>query len=111
MVELPEVKCYTSVLYTTPNENIAFWRRNIQKTLVDLEALPPDADHLTRSNTLMKVRETLLDGGQRGDYVTEPEGLSVYGHNKKCFLIGWGSLMLAVLAVFWFVFRARANGD
>ena len=82
-------ECYTSVLYTTPDEDIGFWRTNIKQTLGDLEAVPADANHLVVSNTLMKVRETLLDSGEAGDHVTDPDGVSLYPSNKPFFWFGW----------------------
>ena len=85
--------CFTSVIYETPDEDVVFWRTNIQMTLLDLQAVPPDADHLTVSNTLMKVRETLLDSGQHLS-VTTPSGISLYPNNRLFFLWGWTSIIL-----------------
>lgn len=85
--------CYTSILYTTPDEDIGFWRTNIEQTLSDLRDIPEDADHLTVSNTLMKVRETLLDAGESGDYVTSPSGTSLFPNNTVWAIFGWLSLL------------------
>lgn len=86
-------RCFTSVLYTTPDEDVGFWRSNIEQTLEDLRAVPADADHLTVSNTLMKVRETLLDAGKSGDHVTDPSGVGIYGSNVGFAIWGWGNLI------------------
>jgi len=85
--------CYTSILYRTPDEDVCFWRTNIEQTAEDLEALPPDADHLVVSNTLMKVRETLVDEGA-SVAVTVPEGISIYPNNKVYF---WLLLFLPIV--------------
>lgn len=90
--------CYTSVLYTTPDEDVGYWRLNIKETLRDLEQVPEGAGHLLISNTLMRVRESLLDAENGGDVVTAPSGISVYPNNHGfafwggISLLGWGLL-------------------
>ena len=86
--------CYTSVIWRTPDEDIGFWRTNIQATYDDLRTMSPEdrADNLVESNTLIKVRETLLDQGQHVR-VTAPEGISVYPNNKPLFWWGLFSLI------------------
>jgi len=77
---------YTSVLYTTPDEDIGFWYENLRDTRDDLAEFlkkiesGEEVTALERSNVLMKVRETLLDEGQSVG-VTVPDGISVYPHN------------------------------
>ena len=100
----PKVKCYTSVVYRTPNEDISFWRTNIMQTVADLENLPAESSHLEVSNTLMKVRETLLDGGRT---VTEPAGVSIYPDNTVWAWIGWFGLLLAISGVVWLAIRVE----
>lgn len=90
-------RCFTSIVYTTPEEDVGYWRHNIELTLADLEAMTPEdrADNLVESNQLMKVRETLLDSGQNGDKVTAPSGLSRYPSNMAMGL--W--LLLSCIAI------------
>lgn len=94
--------CYTSVIYKTPDEDLRFWAVNLQQALTDLQELPEDADHLMVSNTLMKVRETLLDSSQSGDTVTIPSGAARYPNNA---LWGFGGLILfaglVICGVLW----------
>jgi len=99
---------YTSVVYTTPDENVSFWCQNLLQALTDLRELPPDSDALTVSNTLMKVRETLLDEGQ-SVRVTSPDGISVYPYNTPFFLWGWGSFLLIGLCVGSWVWENRED--
>lgn len=88
--------CFTSVLYRTPDEDVGYWRENIESTLADLQAMTPEerADNLIESNQLIKVRETLLDSGAGGDEVTRPSGIFRYPNNGSFAL--WGSLSLFV---------------
>lgn len=83
--------CYTSILYRTPDEDIGYWRENIENTLQDLVEMTPEerANNLIESNQLIKVRETLLDSNQYGDYATIPPGLARYPHNTPFALAFW----------------------
>lgn len=72
---------YTSVIYETPDEDIGFWYKNVTSARDTLKALPKNASELEISNALMKLRETLLDEGERGPKVTYPDGLSRYPSN------------------------------
>ena len=78
---------YTSILYQTPDEDIGFWYRNLKASQNELQNLESESA-LEKATVLMKLRETLMDTGQRSR-VTVPEGLSVYPNNKL-----WGALML-----------------
>ncbi|MCX6723300.1 MAG: hypothetical protein NT094_04545, partial [Candidatus Staskawiczbacteria bacterium] len=74
---------YTSVLYTTPNEDVGFWYENLRSALEELQKVNPEASQLERTNVLMKLRETLLDK----DDVTVPPGISVFPHNTLLALL------------------------
>jgi hypothetical protein len=79
---------YTSVLWETPDEDIGFWYQNLKASQQELENLNSDSA-LERTNVLMKLRETLLDTGEKTK-VTIPKGLSVYPYNLL-----WGVLSLS----------------
>ena len=72
--------CSSAIFYDTPATDIGYWRTNIEATYKDLASMDDDdrQDHLTESNQLMKVRETLLDAGDGGDEVTSPPSISNY---------------------------------
>jgi hypothetical protein len=72
---------YTSVLWRTPDEDIGFWYNNIKASYAELNSLSPDASQLERSNTLIKLRETLLDHSGGDEVVTAPDGISRYPNN------------------------------
>lgn len=78
---------YTSILWKTPDEDIDFWYRNLKASQEELQNLESDSA-LEKTNVLMKLRETLLDTGEKTS-VTVPDGLAVYPNNKL-----WGLLML-----------------
>ena len=97
-------KGYTSVIYQTPDEDIAFWYNNIKSAKAELEKVTDETTALERTNMLMKLRETLLDNGEKKDNVTVPAGISIYPNNVTYTWLGLLSL-LCLLASFylWFL--------
>ena len=87
-------KGYTSVLYKTPDEDIEFWYNNLKSAQNELKKVDPNATQLEKSNLLMKLRETLLDSGDKGQHLTVPQGISVYPNNLSFLIFGWLSLIL-----------------
>lgn len=80
---------YTSIVYSTPDEQISFHYDNIKASLDevrDVIAKGEEATALERSNLLIKLRESLLNHGKgdaSGVQVTYPDGLDVYPHNLR----------------------------
>jgi len=90
---------YTSVLWKTPDEDIKFWYENIKSAKNELNSLPKNSSNMEKSNMLIKLRETLLDHGNKGsESITCPDGLSRYPNNLFFALSLMGSLI--VLALF-----------
>lgn len=90
---------YTSVLWKTPDEDVGFWYKNIKTAYDELEKISPDASQLEKTNVLMKLRETLLDNGESGTIVTEPDGISVFPNNVAFAIFGTISLILLLLPI------------
>lgn len=94
---------YTSVIYRTPDEDLGFWYSNLKASQKELQEISPEATQLERTNVLMKLRETLLDDGEKGQSVTQPDGISVYPNNAVLWFIGLlGLLMTCVFGFIWF---------
>jgi len=83
---------HTSVLYETPDEDIDFWYRNLKASQQELQNLQSESV-LEKTNLLIKLRETLLDTGEKAK-VTVPDGIAVYPNNKM-----WAMLMFFALVV------------
>ena len=83
-------KGHTSILYNTPDEDIGFFYENLKAARRELATLPESSTQLEKTNILMKLRETLTSGGEYGDVLNIPAGLSRYPYN--------GMIMFAVLA-------------
>jgi hypothetical protein len=88
---------FTSVLYQTPDEDVGFWFQNLSASLEELGALPANATPLESSNMLMKLRETLVQQGEKGDSLNAPSGITVHPYNLAFTLWGWFGLTLSFL--------------
>lgn len=86
---------YTSILWTTPDEDIGFWYKNIKTCLRQINELSPMATQGEQDLVLLKLRQTLLDhGGKDGEYVTKPSGIAVFPYNTGFAVWLWlGSIL------------------
>jgi len=91
---------YTSVIYRTPDEDIGFWYNNLRGSLDSLISMKADATDLEKSNMLIKLRETLLDHGEKGVHVTCPEGISIYPYNVFCMITAIFCSLLLIAGCF-----------
>lgn len=80
---------YTSVLWITPDEDIEFWFKNLKASQNELSKVDSTTSSLEKSNLLMKLRETLIDNGEKGDNLTVPKGLSRYPNNTLFGILMW----------------------
>lgn len=68
----------SAFIFKTEETSVETWYRQLKQVQTDLHDLPDDASPLERSNVLIKVRETILDSGSDGDYLTLPPYITVY---------------------------------
>jgi len=95
---------YTSILWETPDEDIGFWYENLKASQTELQNLKSESA-LERTNVLIKLRETLIDTGEKTT-VTLPNGLAVYPNNLSWAVLLWiaflslctGFVMIAIAA-------------
>ena len=87
------MKGHTSVFYNTPDEDISFWYNNLKSSELELSKVNDSTSALEKTNLLMKLRETLLDSGEKSDYITVPYGLWRYPNNLLYGIIFWISLV------------------
>ena len=80
---------YTSVIYRTPDEDVGYWYNNLYASRQELVNLPDSTSTLEKTNTLMKLRETLTDTGENGTKVIYPIGLQFYPHNFLWGVLRW----------------------
>tara|TARA_B100000767_G_scaffold43791_1_gene37808 strand:+ start:74 stop:622 length:549 start_codon:yes stop_codon:yes gene_type:complete len=72
---------YTSIVYKTPDEDLVFWYSNLKASRIELEKTK-NSTSLEKTNVLLKLRETLLDEGEKGSRITYPKGISIFPNNK-----------------------------
>lgn len=96
---------YTSIFYTTPDEDLGYWSENLKNAQKDLDEMleqNPPPSKLEESNQLIKLRETLLSHGDKGgEDVIAPSGVEVYPNNALFALWGWCSLIMAIIGGVW----------
>lgn len=96
---------YTSVIYRTPDDDIGYWYKNLKDSYGELDKVTNQTSSLEKTNILMKLRETIMDHGKNGDYVTKPNGLSRYPNN-----LAWGLLnSFSILILFITVCYIKSN--
>lgn len=71
---------YTSVLYTSPLEDVGYWYGNLKAGQKELENLPSTSSALEQTNVLMRIRESLSK---------TPDGISVFPANVAYCWLGW----------------------
>jgi len=94
---------YTSVLWKTPDEDIGFWYNNLKTSYEELSKVDSTTSALEKSNILMKLRETLIDNGEKGDSMTIPNGLSRYPHNLLFGVLMWIGFFVLIGGIIWIV--------
>ena len=87
----------TGLLFSYPTNDIGFWYRRMVDSRAILRALPANDAPLEISNTLMRVRETLVVGGKDGERIAEPDGIEIAPHNVAFAWWGWLSFLLGLL--------------
>jgi hypothetical protein len=94
---------YTSIIYTTPDEDMGYWANNLKQANNELKDMisADTSSNLEKSNMLIKLRETLIDhkGGDSGDTVTVPSGVSRYPNNATYM---WALLISSLCCVVFF---------
>jgi hypothetical protein len=83
---------YTSIIYKTPDEDLGFWYSNLKASRLELEKTK-NSTSLEKTNVLLKLRETLLDQGEKGSRITYPKGISIFPNNKLIAILFLASLI------------------
>lgn len=95
----------THVLWATPATDVQFWYNNLKTSNEELKQLSPEATSLEKSNMLIKLRETLLDHGEKGDLVTLPVGISLHPNNTMYFMWFIGSIFIITVSIIVIIFK------
>mgnify|MGYP000564814684 CR=1 FL=1 len=83
---------HTSAFYNTPDEDLGYWYRNIRSAKQELDAIPDSTSNLEKSNVLIKLKESLTDGGK----IIVPRGISKHPHNTLFAFLNIFTIMLFI---------------
>lgn len=95
----------SAFFFFTPRNDIGAWYNQRKEAAAVLDSIieetkistaPPVQIQLEKDNTLMKLREVVLDQGQEGVGVTLPQHIDVYP-NQNTFL--WSYLLCPILGI------------
>lgn len=93
----------TGIFFTYPTNDIGFWYKRLTDSRAILRALPANDAPLEVSNTMMRVRETLVAAGKDGESVVSPDGITIFPSNAAffwwCTLSIVAALLFGVLAI------------
>ncbi len=100
---------YTSVFYKTPDEDISFWYQNLKKSEEELSKLTDNSTQLEKSNTLLKLRESLIKNKDGKDVLVVPDGLAYYPNNFSYGLLFWSAIILIFVLIIWAAIELNDN--
>ncbi|MBP9856286.1 MAG: hypothetical protein KBC48_03255 [Candidatus Pacebacteria bacterium] len=89
----------SSVLWNIPQNDVGFWYRNLKSSMEELETVSPATTQLEKTNVLMKLRESLVDNGEKGTSVTAPSNLSVYPYQRLVVPLFWTFVIFLVIGI------------
>jgi len=93
---------YTSIIWTTPNDNIGLWYKNLMLLLNQLYYFPDNSSAKEKSKMLMKIKEILIDESKdEKDNLYFPEKVYLFPHNKIVAL--WGAVSIMMTIIFFFL--------
>lgn len=91
---------YNKVFFYYPKNDIGLWYENLKSAQLQLREVikRENCTELEESNMLMKLRETILDSGESGQYLTLPLGISLMEHFNLIWWLNW------LMWIFWIIF-------
>ncbi len=96
----------SAFLFRTPSSDVGIWYNQVkgaQQTLVSILAKGEAVSQLEKDNALMKIREVVLDQGERGTKVTMPVHIMLFPLQSLFFvmLILGGVILIIGVIVVW----------
>lgn len=94
----------TGVFFKTPSCDVKFWYENLEKAreaLKEVESTSGEskASAMEKSNVLMRVRETILDGSNKGVEVTLPPRIGLYPNVFLLSVLFWVGILVGGIGV------------
>jgi len=103
-----------SIILHQPKNDVGFWYNNMKACLAELDTIINSKDTSTteasrlskwnsctaKTNALMKLRETLVAHGEKGDRTVCPNGITIYPNNVIYCIWGIIGLILLIPSVY-----------
>lgn len=70
----------TGVFITYPNNDLEAWYKNLKSAHLNLSTFPANSSESDSANTLIKLRETLMDHSDGNDVLTLPAHIHIFPH-------------------------------
>lgn len=87
----------TGIFFRKPVNDLGFWYQRLVDSRTILQALPKHDSALEISNTMMRVHESITEGGAKGGTeIVCPDGISIYPNNALFF---WGFLLALLFLI------------
>jgi len=101
----------TALIYRTPDTDYGYWLANLKASADELRQLGPDSTQTDRTNTLLKLRETIMDNDASGSYVAVPENLATFPCTGSylCIMIAIAFSMVGLTILFFAVASPRSG--
>lgn len=91
---------YTGIVYNTQEDNLGFWYHNLKTSQAELASVAGSTDVLTKSNVLMRLRNTLLDHTSQGERITVPTNAAFYPNVFAYVVLPFFWIIMAGISVF-----------
>jgi hypothetical protein len=93
----------SAVIFKTPENDVGLWYGQLLAAKMTTDKIlerGSSATQLEKDNALMKIRETLLDQGEKGTVITRPAHISIVPYQVPIILLWWVLLALSGACVF-----------
>jgi len=78
----------TGIFWATPTNDVCEWHKKLKYSHENLKHLPSGLTETDKANTLIKLRETLIDHTKEGGVITAPDYIAQYPSHRLIFF-GW----------------------
>jgi hypothetical protein len=101
----------SSLFFDTPENDIAYWYKNLKDAQVELQSIPENVSLLEQSNVLIKLRETLISHSDKGEELIIPENLQYYPFQIFWNIIIGFDIASVILFIILVIFLSKEEYD
>lgn len=83
----------TSAFIEVPENDLGFFYSNLKQSRDELKTITDSTSSMEKSNVLLKLRETLITHGEKGDRVQMPDNLAFYPNQALWKVLFWAAII------------------